>query len=74
MTGCFSMLSKQYLFTYIYDENKFKTRINKAIKEALNQIDRNRYYKELIDNKIKPENIIKLAIVFAGKEPFILQD
>jgi len=56
------------------DNNKFKTRINKAIEEALNQIDRNKYYKELIDNEIKPENIIKLAIVFAGKEPFILQN
>ncbi len=22
-------------------------------------------------NEIKPENIIKLAIVFAGKEPFV---
>ncbi len=55
-------------------EYKFKIRINKAIKIALNQIDRNKYYKELIDNKIKPKNIIKLAIIFAGKEPFILQN
>ena len=37
--------------------------------EALGQIDKNKYYKELIDNKIS--NIIKLPIIFAGKEPHI---
>ena len=26
MAGYFSMLSKQYLFTHIYDEHKFKTK------------------------------------------------
>ncbi|MEA3452501.1 MAG: PD-(D/E)XK nuclease domain-containing protein [Bacteroidota bacterium] len=50
---------------------QFKKRVNKAIDTALNQIERNEYYTELIINKIKPENIIKLAIVFAGKEPYI---
>jgi len=48
----------------------FNERINKKINEALRQIDNNKYYKELIDNKIT--NIIKLPIVFAGKEPFII--
>ncbi len=50
---------------------KFKERINKKLEEALAQINRNEYYTELTVNKIKPENIIKLAIVFAGKEPYI---
>ena len=53
------------------DDGKFKLRINNSITEALNQIDKNKYYKELIINKIKPENIVKLPIVFVGKEPFI---
>jgi len=49
----------------------FINRINKTIEIALSQIDKNKYYKELIDNKIKPKNIIKIPIVFAGKEPYI---
>ncbi len=52
-------------------EKDFIKRVNNEIKTALNQIDKNRYYTELIENKIKPDNIIKLAIVFAGKEPYI---
>ena len=52
-------------------DNKFRERINNKIKDALSQIDRNEYYTELIVSKIKPENIIKLAIVFAGKKPYI---
>lgn len=46
-------------------------KINKQIDSALSQIDKNEYFKELIDNKIKPEKRIKLAIVFAEKEPYI---
>ncbi len=53
------------------DDKKFKERINNKIENALFQIDRNEYYTELIANKIKPENIIKLAIVFVGKRPYI---
>ena len=49
----------------------FSNRINETIKIASSQIDKNMYYKELIDNKIKLENIIKVPIVFAGKEPYI---
>ncbi|MEA3451390.1 MAG: AAA family ATPase, partial [Bacteroidota bacterium] len=49
----------------------FNKRINKEIKFATNQIDRNKYYKELIDNKIEEKNIIKIPIIFAGKEPYI---
>lgn len=49
----------------------FAERINKEIISAKNQIDKNLYYKELIDNKIQEENIIKIPIVFAGKEPYI---
>jgi hypothetical protein len=53
-------------------KNNFNKRINNEIKNALAQIDINEYYTELIINKIKPENIIKLPIVFAGKEPYII--
>jgi len=51
------------------EEDK-NNRINTKIIEAANQIENNKYYKELIDNKI--ERIIKLPIVFVGKEPYIL--
>jgi len=51
------------------NEPDFILRINKKIKEAQKQIDKNKYYMELIDNKVP--NIIKLPIVFAGKEPYI---
>jgi len=51
------------------EEDK-NNRINAKITEAANQIENNKYYKELIDNKI--EKIIKLPIVFVGKEPYIL--
>ncbi len=50
---------------------KFVDRVNNEIDNALNQIERNKYYTELIVNKVKLENVIKLAIVFAGKEPYI---
>ena len=53
-------------------DNNFTKRINVNIKNALAQIDRNKYYKTLIDNKIEHEKIIKLPIVFAGKEPYII--
>ncbi len=52
-------------------KTKFTNRINKAIADALKQIEVNKYYSELLENNIKPEKIIKLAIVFAGKEPYI---
>ena len=53
------------------EKNDFFLRVNKQIKAATNQIEKNKYYKELIDNKIDSERIIKVPIVFAGKEPFI---
>ncbi|MEA2043235.1 MAG: AAA family ATPase, partial [Bacteroidota bacterium] len=51
--------------------DEFTTRINNEIKSAFAQINRNKYYKELIDNKIEEKNIVKVPIVFAGKEPYI---
>jgi len=54
-------------------KDEFLRRINLKIEEASNQIDRNKYYKELIDNKIASEKIVKLPIVFAGKEPYVKQ-
>ena len=44
-------------------------RAYKKIEEARNQIEEKKYYKELVAHKVK--NIIKLPIVFVGKEPFI---
>jgi len=52
-------------------ENKedFYKRINSKIEEAEKQIEDNNYCKELIANKIT--NIIKIPIIFVGKEPYI---
>ncbi len=52
-------------------KENFNNRVNKATKKALNQIETNKYYSELLENNIKHENIIKMAIIFAGKEPYI---
>jgi hypothetical protein len=52
------------------NHDTFVAKINHKIIEAKTQIDKNQYYKELIDHKIP--NIIKLPIVFAGKEPYII--
>ncbi len=49
----------------------FVTRVNSTINKALQQIETKKYYKELINNGINPEKIIKLSIVFASKEPFV---
>ncbi len=51
------------------DKDSFTKKINDKIKEAKTQIDNNKYFMELIDNKIS--KIIKLPIVFVGKEPYI---
>ncbi len=53
------------------DKSVFTTRINTTINQALKQIENNEYYKELLINDIEPDKIIKLPIVFAGKEPFV---
>ncbi len=47
----------------------FNLKIDNKLKEAKAQIDKNKYYMELTDHKIS--KIIKLPIVFAGKEPYI---
>ena len=50
----------------------FTKRIEDNIQIAINQIDKNEYYKELIAHKIAEDKIIKVPIVFAGKEPYII--
>jgi len=49
----------------------FKTRINNEIDGALEQIERKKYYTELIEHKIELAKIVRIPIVFAGKEPYI---
>ena len=51
--------------------NDFAKRINNKIENALEQIERKKYYKELQTHKIKLDKIIRVAIIFAGKEPYI---
>ncbi len=46
-------------------------RINNKIDEALEQIERKKYYKELLVHKIELEKIKRIPIIFAGKEPYI---
>ena len=52
-------------------DEAFTERINKSLEDAQNQIERNKYYQELLANDIPKENILKIPIVFAGKEPYI---
>ncbi len=52
-------------------DNDFAERINKELELASRQIDKNKYYKELLDNQIPEKNIIKVPVVFAGKEPYV---
>jgi len=49
----------------------FKIRINKEIDRASEQIERKKYHKELIEHKIEFDKIVRIPIVFAGKEPYI---
>ncbi|PIE86186.1 MAG: hypothetical protein CSA05_01920 [Bacteroidia bacterium] len=53
------------------EDKQFTNRIKKSINEALQQIETNKYYSEILENGIKAEKIIKLVIIFAGKEPYI---
>jgi len=53
------------------DLEKFTEKIDAEIERALNQIERNKYYQELLDHKIALDRIIKVPIVFVGKEPYI---
>jgi len=50
-------------------EKSFRQRIDNKLEEAVNQINNNKYFQELLAHKI--EKIIKLPIVFVGKEPYI---
>ena len=49
----------------------FAKRVNNSLKNALGQIERKKYYKELIAHKINFDKIIRVPIVFAGKEPYV---
>ncbi|MEA3444711.1 MAG: AAA family ATPase [Bacteroidota bacterium] len=51
---------------------EFTKRINRAIEAAGLQIDKNKYCNELFENKIALDNIVKVPIVFAGKEPYVI--
>jgi hypothetical protein len=54
------------------EKNKvFIDRINNKINEALEQIERKKYYKTLLAHRIELDKIIRVPIVFAGKEPYI---
>ena len=55
------------------DEKQFRIRINRELKNALHQIESHKYYQELTANKVPEKNIIKVPIVFAGKEPFVTE-
>jgi hypothetical protein len=51
------------------DRDAFHKKINDKLLEAQNQIDKNKYYMELVDHQVS--KIIKLPIVFVGKIPYI---
>jgi hypothetical protein len=53
------------------DNKAFAQRINQEIDLALHQIEKKEYFKELLAHQITSDKIIRLAIVFAGKVPYI---
>jgi hypothetical protein len=52
-------------------DDKKNKRIDRAIEKALNQIEDRKYYQELISNQIPEEKILKVPIIFVGKETFV---
>ena len=54
-------------------DEDFVNRINKHLEQARQQIDKNRYYKELVDYGIPQKNIVKVPVVFVGKEPYVTE-
>jgi len=55
------------------DEKSQREKINRALQEALDQIEKHEYYKELTAHKIPEKNIIKVPVVFVGKNPYVLK-
>lgn len=51
------------------EDKDFHKRINTSIAEATEQIEKKKYYQELVAHKIN--KIIKLPLVFAEKEPYV---
>lgn len=61
-----------YILEYKYIDKKDNADIEKTGKEALEQIEKNRYIQYLKNTfDAKDENIRKIAIVFKGKEPHV---
>jgi hypothetical protein len=52
----------------------FMKRIVKEIDNALHQIERNKYYKELSAQGKPYDRIVKVPVVFAGKEPYMFKE
>ncbi len=52
-------------------QKDFINRVNNKIDEALEQIERKKYYKTLLAHRIELEKIKRVPIIFAGKEPYI---
>ncbi len=55
------------------DKEVFIDRVNNKIDEALEQINRKKYYKTLLEHRIELDKIKRVPIIFAGKEPYILK-
>lgn len=61
-----------YIFEYKYINKKENANLEKIGKEALEQIEKNRYNQYLKNTfDTKDENIKKIAIVFHGKVPYV---
>ena len=55
------------------EEKVMHEKINGALEEALGQIEKHEYYKELVAHGIPEDNIIKVPVVFVGKKPYVLK-
>ncbi len=50
---------------------QFQERIEQLLHQAIAQIERRKYYKELQNKGLSDKDILKVAIVFAGKTPYV---
>ncbi len=52
-------------------DDRFKARVQRLLREGVEQLEKRGYYKELLAKGLSVSDIIKVVIVFAGKTPYV---
>ncbi len=55
-------------------DEEFNERVEKLLREGLEQLERREYYKGLVSKGLSDNEIVKVVIVFAGKTPYVYKD